>query len=824
VGRRIKVKLQDSTPARVIHLDPAATEGATLGTNLFTPDGTVGTPATVRAWLSLSTTSEVSPTQGGSIHHKLLQGLPVGDDHPQYLRKDTLTTQGDIYVRGALVPQRLSIGTEGQVLKVIAGVPAWGTDEQAVVTIIGAYGEIVVDSSDPANPVLSLGAGILLGIDLAETAVQPEDLALVAFTGDYDDLINTPPDISGETFITANDETGTLINSRRLNAGTNISFNTSTPGILTISASGGGGGGTVDTIIGAYGEIIVDSSDPANPVLSLGAGILLGIDLAETAVQPADLAGYVPTSRQIISGAGLTGGGDLSADRTLAVGAGTGITVNADDVQVSAAYQALINGAIQSSVLTTDGDLLTRAGGVPARIAIGSNGQVLTVVSGAPAWAAASGGATGANPTASVGLAAVNGSATTFLRSDGAPALDQGIVPTWTGAHIFAASSGTPLTISTAAPVLAQIETDQAADGKRWTTRVVNGEWAVGATLDDNTTFRPAFAAQRNASSSAIEDIIIGNGTNDPDLNLLITELMIQGDAGSAGEVLTSGGAGVAPSWATAPGAPADIQIFTATGASTWNKPSGAAAVEVIVIGAGGGGASARKGAAASVRNGSGGGGGGGLSRMIFRATDLSSSVSVTVGTGGTGGPAITNDNTNGANGTDGGVSSFGSYLTANPGTGKIFGGSDGLGGTGLTSNGSNGGPGGASGAAGVAGSASGLAGAGGGGGGGVTSGNVQNAGAAGGAHTFGGLTGGTGGAAGGTNGGAGNTHGNGAAGTGGGGGGGNSTAGGNGGSGGAAGGKGAGGGGGGAATNGAGSSGAGANGGNGVVVVITYF
>lgn len=44
---------------------------------------------------------------------------------------------------------------------------------------------------------------------------------------------------------------------------------------------------------------------------------------------------------------------------------------------------------------------------------------------------------TGANPTASVGLSAVNGSANTFMRSDGAPALSQAIVPTWTGAHIF---------------------------------------------------------------------------------------------------------------------------------------------------------------------------------------------------------------------------------------------------------------------------------------------------------------------------------------------------------------------------------------------------
>lgn len=59
-----------------------------------------------------------------------------------------------------------------------------------------------------------------------------------------------------------------------------------------------------------------------------------------------------------------------------------------------------------------------------------------------------------ANPTASVGLSTVNGSATTYMRSDAAPALDQSITPTWTGAHIFAAGvmmqapAGTTLTFS----------------------------------------------------------------------------------------------------------------------------------------------------------------------------------------------------------------------------------------------------------------------------------------------------------------------------------------------------------------------------------------
>lgn len=47
------------------------------------------------------------------------------------------------------------------------------------------------------------------------------------------------------------------------------------------------------------------------------------------------------------------------------------------------------------------------------------------------------GAANFANPTGTIGLTTVNGSAVTGIRSDGAPALSQSIVPTWTGVHTF---------------------------------------------------------------------------------------------------------------------------------------------------------------------------------------------------------------------------------------------------------------------------------------------------------------------------------------------------------------------------------------------------
>jgi len=51
---------------------------------------------------------------------------------------------------------------------------------------------------------------------------------------------------------------------------------------------------------------------------------------------------------------------------------------------------------------------------------------------------------TAANPSATVGTAVANGSATTFMRSDAAPALNLAITPTWTAAHTFSVSPIVP--------------------------------------------------------------------------------------------------------------------------------------------------------------------------------------------------------------------------------------------------------------------------------------------------------------------------------------------------------------------------------------------
>lgn len=95
----------------------------------------------------------------------------------------------------------------------------------------------------------------------------------------------------------------------------------------------------------------------------------------------------------------------------------------------------LKGGRIRNSV--GGGKILGRIGtgrGAVQELSIAAITQAIKVGNGGKLG----GGSTSfADPTASVGLTAVNGSASTAMRSDAAPALDVTISPTWSGNHTF---------------------------------------------------------------------------------------------------------------------------------------------------------------------------------------------------------------------------------------------------------------------------------------------------------------------------------------------------------------------------------------------------
>ena len=80
------------------------------------------------------------------------------------------------------------------------------------------------------------------------------------------------------------------------------------------------------------------------------------IDTAITAAVSGKLDAGTFNARNLTAGNGLTGGGQLSADRSFAVGQGAGIQVNADDVAIATdgVTLAMINSAVKSAAQGTE--------------------------------------------------------------------------------------------------------------------------------------------------------------------------------------------------------------------------------------------------------------------------------------------------------------------------------------------------------------------------------------------------------------------------------------------------------------------------------------
>src|SRR5215831_29028 len=122
-----------------------------------------------------------------------------------------------------------------------------------------------------------------------------------------------------------------------------------------------------------------------------------------------------------------------------------------------------------------------------------------------------------------------------------------------------------------------------------------------------------------------------------------------------------AGGGGVA-------GVVPNVQSFTTPGSYTWTKPAGVTMVQVTCQGGGGGGGSGAGAALGVAANGGGGGASGCLSTLTFLATDLPSTLGVTVGAGGGGGAAQSGAGVGGAAGSNSFLGTAPSLITATGG------------------------------------------------------------------------------------------------------------------------------------------------------------
>lgn len=117
-----------------------------------------------------------------------------------------------------------------------------------------------------------------------------------------------------------------------------------------------GGGATI--LLGAAGSA-ADTVDGFHASATPTPEMLLPLDSSgEFPASVLDLSSVVPITRQVIAGAGLIGGGDLSADCTLAVGAGTGISVSEDAVSLNLAADLVWTGDQTYQGLLTTRDIV----------------------------------------------------------------------------------------------------------------------------------------------------------------------------------------------------------------------------------------------------------------------------------------------------------------------------------------------------------------------------------------------------------------------------------------------------------------------------------
>ena len=188
------------------------------------------------------------------------------------------------------------------------------------------------------------------------------------------------------------------------------------------------------------------------------------------------------------------------------------------------------------------------------------------------------------------------------------------------------------------------------SSGATWT--IDNGVVSYAKMQDVSATSR--LLGRASSGAGDVEEITIGSG-------LTLT-----------GTTISASGGGSAP----------QVQVDTITSSQTWTPPAWGKYFKVLLYGAGGGGGAGGRYATTSDRCGGGSGAGSPAVIADYTATQITGSVSITIGAGGTGGAGQTTNTTAGANGTAGGDSTFGSLL-------KCIGGGGGNGGS--TSSGSGG-------------------------------------------------------------------------------------------------------------------------------------
>lgn len=152
------------------------------------------------------------------------------------------------------------------------------------------------------------------------------------------------------------------------------------------------------------------------------------------------------------------------------------------------------------------------------------NSQNVNLAAGAPfivnTLPAANVANLGANPTSPIGLTAVNGSAATYLRSDGSPALSLAIAPNFSSPW-----TSSPWVWSNAEPRLGLVESDQGTDLKAWDLDVQAGLACLRTRTDADAAGVNGLCFTRGTTTN-ISLVTFGNATSNPAYTFLGTGQM----------------------------------------------------------------------------------------------------------------------------------------------------------------------------------------------------------------------------------------------------------------------------------------------------------